>query len=86
VDVATYFVTPLMKRREWLDLAARPEPGPPVVAASAQDDRVLRSDHRGDVGVHCVVPLGEELVGRLATPSRDNNSYTTIFRMLSISG
>ena len=42
-------------------VATRPERGPFVVAATTQDDSVLRCDHSGTGGVHLVVvPLGEE--------------------------
>ena len=48
------------ERRERLDLAARPELSPLVVAATAKDDRVLRCDHSSEVGLHRVVPVSEE--------------------------
>jgi alpha-1,3-rhamnosyl/mannosyltransferase len=48
--------------RERLDLAARPEPDPFVVATAAQDHRVLGRDHGGKVGIHRLVPISEEAV------------------------
>jgi hypothetical protein len=46
-------------------LTPRPELGPLLVAAPAEDDRVLRCDDGAEVGLHCVVPVGEEPVGLL---------------------
>ena len=51
------------ERRERLDLAARPELGPLLVAAPAEDDRVLLRDDGAEVGIHRVVPVGEEPIG-----------------------
>jgi hypothetical protein len=60
---------PVDERREWLDRTVRPESSPLVVAASAQDDRVLRCDDYGQVGIRRVVvgeePVGEDSVGTL---------------------
>ena len=61
VEVATNFGTALMKVANGSMVATRPERGPFVVAATPQDDGVLRCDRRGTEGVHLfVVPLGEE--------------------------
>lgn len=51
------------ERRERLDLAARPELRPLVVATAAEDDRVLCRDQLGDLGVHRVVPAEETIWG-----------------------
>jgi hypothetical protein len=59
---------PVDECREWLDLAARPELRPLDVATAAEDDRVLRRDHSGKVGVHRVVPVGEETIWALGNP------------------
>ena len=39
-----------------------------VVAPPAEDDRVLCRDHLGEVGVHRVVPVGEERLRGLGDP------------------
>lgn len=54
--------------REWLDLAARPELRPVGVATAAENDRVLCRDHSGKVGVHRLVPVGEERIWVLSNP------------------
>ena len=59
---------PVDECREWLDLAARPELRPFVVAAAAENDRVLRRDHSGKVGVYRVVPVGKETIWVLGNP------------------
>ena len=56
---------PVDERRERLDLAARPELSPLVVAAAAEDDRVLGRDDGGEVDLHRVIPVGEEPIGAL---------------------
>lgn len=53
--------------RDSLDLAARrPELGPLLVAAAAEDDRVLSGDGPGAAGIGFVVPRGDEVVGCLS--------------------
>src|SRR5580700_6863504 len=59
---------PVDERREWLNLAARPELRPFGVATAAENDRVLCRDHSGKVGVHRVVPVGEESIWVLGNP------------------
>jgi hypothetical protein len=56
---------PVDERRERLDVAARPELGPLLVAAPAEDNRVLRRDDGAEVGLHSVVPVAEEPIGLL---------------------
>src|SRR6202044_2376299 len=59
---------PVDECREWLDLAARPELRPLGVATAAENDCVLCRDHGGKVGVHRVVPVGEETIWVLGNP------------------
>src|SRR3984957_11544659 len=59
---------PVDECREWLDLAARPELRPLGVATAAENDRVLRRDHSGKVGVHRFVPVGDETIRVLGNP------------------
>ena len=57
------------ERRERLDLAARPELRPLVVATAAEDDRVLCRDQLGNFGVHRVVPAEETIRGMWLDPA-----------------
>jgi hypothetical protein len=62
------FRDPVDESREWLDLAVRPELRPLGVATAAKNDRVLCADDSGKVGVHRVVPVGEETIWSLGNP------------------
>jgi hypothetical protein len=50
------------ERGERLDLAAWPELRPLVIAATAENDRVLGGDDSGEVGIHRLIPVDDELV------------------------
>src|ERR1700730_13038979 len=64
-DILRY---PVDECRERLDLAPRPELRPLDVATAAEDDRVLCRDHSGKVGLHRVIPVGEEDIWVLGNP------------------
>ena len=53
------------ERRKWFDLTGGPESGPLGVAATPQDDGILRSDDFRQVGVHHVIPFGDEFIAVL---------------------
>ncbi len=71
----------------WLDLAVGTRFG---VAAAAQNDRVLRADHRREVGVHRVVPVGDEAIRILGHPVEgqqlvhDDLSHARNLRLVSL--
>ena len=77
---------PVDERCEWLDLAAWPELRPLGVATASENDRVLRRDDGGKVGVVASSQWAKNRSGSSATPSRDNSSYTTSLRTLYTSG
>jgi hypothetical protein len=55
--------------------------GPLLVAAPPEDDSVLRGDESGEVGLHLVVPVEDELVGALGNAVEGQQLVATTLRV-----